>query len=115
MAAESSPPACSSLMRFSIRQLLGWTAVVAVGCVALLNAGPWWVSAMLGVTVLVLTGAILLAVFRTEAERAFGIGFATFVCAYLALLMYGWAGDPNTSYTNPLRDQELVTSRVSSL
>ncbi|MEX2175919.1 MAG: hypothetical protein WD872_16275 [Pirellulaceae bacterium] len=116
MAAEpnSTSLVSSSLLRFSIRQLLLGTALVAVACVALRNAGGWWVSALLAVTVLVLTAAVLLALFRERSQRAFWIGFALVGWAQFSLLLYAWSLDPNTSHNNPLRLDTQFTSIVSN-
>ena len=104
----------SASFRFSIRQLLLGTALVAVGCVALRSASPTWVAALLGVVLLVLTAAVPLAIFRQGAQRAWWFGFALFGWLYLLLLAYSWGLDPNTSQGNPFRPYSLVTAQLSS-
>lgn len=103
----------SPVFRFSIRQLLLGTALVAAACVALRSASPDWVAALLGLTLLVLVAAIALAIFRQAGQRAFWLGFAMFGWAYLLLLAYSWSLDPNTSHANPLRPYSLVTTQLS--
>ena len=105
----------SPTFRFSIRQLLLGTALVAVACVAMRSASPLWVAGLLGLTLLMLTAALPLAIFRQEADRAWWSGFALFGWMYLLLLAYSWSLDPNTSQSNPLRPYSLVTSRFSHL
>jgi hypothetical protein len=100
--------------RFSIRQLLLGTALVAVGCVALRSASPTWVAALLGLMLLVLTAAVPLAIFRQGADRAWWFGFALFGWLYILLLAYSWGLDPNTSQSNPFRPYSLVTAQLSS-
>lgn len=104
----------SPTFRFSIRQLLVWTAFVALACVALRNASPTWVAGLLGVTLVVLTAAVPLAIFRIEGNRAFWLGFAFFGWMYVLLLAYGWSLDPSTAQNNPLRPTAIVTSRLTS-
>jgi hypothetical protein len=104
----------SHTFRFSIRQLLVWTAFVALACVALRNASPTWVAALLGATLLLLTAAVPLAIFRGQGNRAFWIGFALFGWLYMLALAYGWSLDPNKSDHNPLRPERLITGRVTS-
>ena len=105
----------SSALRFSIRQLLLGTALVAVGCVALRGASPIWVSALLGCTLLALTAAVPLALFCQGSDRVWWFGFALFGWMYMLLLAYGWSLDPNTSANSPLRPQGLVTARLGNL
>jgi hypothetical protein len=104
----------SPTFRFSIRQLLLGTALVAVACVALRSASPLWVAALLGLTLLLFAAAVPLAVFRQGTDRAYWFGFALFGWLYMLLLAYGWSLDPNTSQNNPLRTYSLVTSRVTT-
>ena len=114
-APNSGSLLSSGLLRFSIRQLLIWTAVIALGCVALRSAKPTWVAAMLAFTLLVLATAALFAVFRQGADRAQWIGFSVFGWLNLLLLTVGWFGassDPN-SLANPLRPYNLATTKLS--
>jgi hypothetical protein len=104
----------SALLRFSIRQLFVWTALVALACVALRNASPIWVASLLSLTLLVLTVAVPLAIFRNERSRAFWIGFALFGWIYALVLGYSWSLDPGKSDHNPLRPERLVTARLTS-
>ena len=78
----------ASPVQFSIRQLLIAVAFVGLGMAALLNANPWWQSAAWTVTILLLSAAILLAVYRVEQARAFWIGFLVFGWVQLAALVY---------------------------
>jgi len=104
----------SPAFRFSIRQLLVWTALVGLACVSLRNASPTWVAALLGLVLLVLTAAVPLAIFRHERSRAFWIGFALFGWLYVLVLAYGWSLDPVKSDHNPLRPERLITARLTS-
>ena len=103
----------SGILRFSIRHLLLWTAAIALGCVALRSASPGWVSAMSGLTLLVLATASLLATFRQGTDRAHWTGFAAFGWLYLLLLMFGWSADAN-SWDNPFRPYNLATAKLST-
>lgn len=105
----------SAIWTFSLKQLFLWTAFVALGCVALRNASDIWSAALLGLVILVLAAAVLLAVFRGDRQRAFWIGFATFGWLYVLLLAFGWSLDPNTTPDNPLRPWNLATTRISDI
>jgi len=112
---NSAPVFSPSLLRFSIRHLLLWTAVIALGCVALRSASASWVAAMLALVLVVLATAALLAVFRQGADRAQWIGFGVFGWLNLLLLTVGWFGassDPN-SLANPLRPYNLATTKLT--
>jgi len=58
---------------------------VAVGISALRESSDLWDSGIFTVTLGGLLISVLLAIHRTETTRAFWIGFALFVWAYLAL------------------------------
>ena len=103
----------SGILRFSIRHLLVWTAAIALGCVALRSASSGGVSAMSGLTLLVLATASLLAIFRQGTDRAHWTGFAAFGWLYLLLLMFGWSADAN-SWDNPFRPYNLATAKLST-
>lgn len=111
MSAKS--PFGSSALRFSLRQLLSWTAVVALACVALRGASATWVAAVFGMVLLALTAAVPLAIFRTGTLRAFWLGFALFGWTYLLVLAYGWSLDRSSTSNAPLAPRSLVTSRLA--
>ena len=71
-------------VRFSIARLMGAVLVAAVGLAALRNASPIWAGAMVLSTYVVLGLAILCAVLRGRAERAWWLGFCVFGWGYLA-------------------------------
>jgi hypothetical protein len=76
--------------RFSIRQLLATTAFIAVGCCALLNASAWVASALFCGVTLILSAAVLFAIYREAERRAFWIGFAVLGWTYLFLCFSGF-------------------------
>jgi hypothetical protein len=71
--------------RYNIASMLGAIAFVAVGLAALREANDEWDSGLFSLTLGLLLNAVLLAVHRTEARRAFWIGFALFGWGYLSL------------------------------
>ncbi len=93
--------------RFSLKQLLLATALVAVGCVALRNANTTWVGAMVGLTWIALAASLLLAVYRDGQLRAFWVGFAVAGWLYLVLPIYGW------SFMSNLQGNTVITTRIS--
>jgi hypothetical protein len=71
--------------RYNIASALGAILFVAVGFAALREANDQWDSGLFSLTLGLLLSAVLLAVHRTEARRAFWIGFALFGWGYLSL------------------------------
>jgi AcrB/AcrD/AcrF family len=71
--------------RFNIASLLGAISFAAVGFAALREANDQWDCGLFSLTLGLLLNAVLLAVHRTEARRAFWIGFALFGWGYLSL------------------------------
>jgi hypothetical protein len=71
------------LPRYTIRSLLGVVLFVAIAAAALRAADDAWESGVLGLTLLVLLTAVLLAVHRTDHKRAYWLGFALFGWVYL--------------------------------
>lgn len=69
--------------QFSIASLLGVVVAVAFGIAALRSATDAWDSGVLGITLFTLLVAVLLAVHRTDRQRAYWLGFALFGWAYL--------------------------------
>lgn len=76
--------------RFSIRDLLIFTAFIAAGFAAMLNANSLWASLMTGLVLLVLLTALLAAILRGKRSRPFWIGFTIFGTAYFMLT--NWNG-----------------------
>jgi hypothetical protein len=116
MAQEPSsgplvPP--QALWRFSLRQLLGWTAFIALGCVALRSAGPVWFAALYAAALVAMASAVLLAIFRQRELRAYWIGFATFGCLYLLVLNLSWSLRSLAPSDSPLQTGNLITTRIS--
>jgi hypothetical protein len=101
--------------RFSLKQLLLATAIVALGCVALRNANATWVAAMFGLAWLALAASLLLALYREGPIRAFWIGFATLGWLYMLLLLYAWSfvADPNAAWNTPPRRHNLITTHLA--
>jgi hypothetical protein len=72
-------------LRYNIVSILGAILFVAIGLAALRDAVDLWDSGLFSVTVCLLLTAVILAVHRTAARRAFWIGFALFGWGYLSL------------------------------
>jgi len=70
-------------LRFNVSAILAAILFVAIGCVSLREADEFWDGGLLCVTLGLLLGAVLLAAHRTQARRAFWIGFALFGWGYL--------------------------------
>jgi hypothetical protein len=72
-------------IRFNIASLLVVVLFFGVGFAALRESNDLWDSGLVSLTLGALLISILLAVHRSEAKRAFWIGFALFGWSYLAL------------------------------
>jgi hypothetical protein len=96
--------------RFSIRQLLVATALVAFGCLALLKSSSFLAAAMMGTVALVLVAAAVLAIYRAGDLRAFWLGFAIFGWSYL-LLCYGSIFNENNS---PIGWRRIITGQLAT-
>ena len=71
-----------SIPQFSLRHLLISVALVAVACIALLNANEWWVGGMWFGAIALLSVATLMTIHRGHKQSAFWFGYAAF----------GWIG-----------------------
>jgi len=98
------------MLRFSIRQLLIGTALLAVAFVALLNASAWWASAMASSALLTFSASIVLAIYRDGQRRAFWIGFSVLGWVYLALLAASSALANYVDY--PLGRNLLISEQI---
>jgi hypothetical protein len=96
--------------RFSIRQLFAATALVAVGCLALVKPSALLAATMMGVVALALLAAVVFTIYRSGDKRAFWLGFAVFGWSYL-LLCYGPIFTENNS---PFGWTRLVTARLAT-
>jgi hypothetical protein len=72
-------------LRFNIVSILGAVVFVGVGFAALRQADDVWNSSLFSLMIGLLLAAVLLAIYRTEARRAFWIGFALFGWGYLSV------------------------------
>ena len=70
-------------IRFSIASLLGLVLFVAVAVAALREADDLWDTGLFTLAVSLLLASVLLAVHRTDQERAFWLGFALVGWSYL--------------------------------
>lgn len=69
--------------RSSIAGLLGVVLFIAVALAALRASTDAWESGVLGLTLLILLSAILLATHRIDRQRAYWLGFSLFGWVYL--------------------------------
>jgi hypothetical protein len=74
-----------SRIRFNIASLLVVVLILGVGFAALRESSDLWDSGLFALTLGILLVSILLAVHRSEARRAFWVGFALFGTSYLAI------------------------------
>src|SRR5262245_7304039 len=72
-------------MRLSIGAIMVTVVVIAVAIAALREASGTWASVLFTLTLLMLGTAVLGAICRRAAERAFWLGFALFGGTYMAL------------------------------
>lgn len=77
-------------MRFSIKALLSFVLVCALGMAALRNASEFVAASTLSLVLLLLGVGILGAVVQRGHRRAYWIGFASFGLAYIILVFGSW-------------------------
>jgi hypothetical protein len=65
----------SYLPRFSIRQLLLWTAFIGFACVSLRNASETWVAIAFAVVLMIIGVMPMLVILHSGADRAYWMGF----------------------------------------
>ncbi|MCA9194893.1 MAG: hypothetical protein KDB03_24145 [Planctomycetales bacterium] len=63
------------IQRFSIRQLLLATAIVALFCVAFVTENPWWRATLGTLTMGMLLNALVAAIFARGEQRAYSLSF----------------------------------------
>jgi hypothetical protein len=74
-----------SRLRFSIANLLALVLFFAVAIAALRESNDPWESGLFSAAIMLLLLSVLLAVHRSDRERAFWLGFSLFGVMYLAL------------------------------
>src|SRR5438128_404667 len=75
------------MKRFTIRTLMAFVVVLAVGLAGLRSATELWAGCLLLVTLGVLLAAVLGAIYTAGRSRAGWVGFSLFGLAYLALAL----------------------------
>ncbi len=75
-------------IRFTIGRMMAIVPVLAIGFAALKNANATWAGTMFLLTCGILALAVVGAVCRREAERAWWLGFALFGWGYMALAFW---------------------------
>jgi hypothetical protein len=81
------------MRRFSIRSLMAFVLISAVGLAALRSANELWAATMLSAALAAVGVAVLGASLMRGRERAWWLGFAVFGGGYLALSVGPWVGD----------------------
>jgi hypothetical protein len=84
-------------MRFSLLALIGFVALAAVGCAALVNANDAWLVAVSTVTFAIVTAAIIVGLLGHGTSRAFAVGVAVASLAFLLLIYFGLANENSGS------------------
>ncbi len=82
------------MRRFSIRTLMGFVLVSAVGLAALRSATELWAQMMLMTSLFAVGVAVVGASLMRGRERAWWLGFAVFAGGYLTLSVGPLVGDP---------------------
>src|SRR5262245_28271752 len=105
-----APASAAWLPRFSLRQLLLFMALAAVGCYALRWASPWWSSVVFYADLALVVAGLLIAINWPGEPRSFWLGFAA--CGSLHWLLAFHAGfDRNIPQLYP---GKFVTHRLSA-
>jgi hypothetical protein len=80
-------------LHFSLRSLLWFVAIAAIGCAAMVNPTEQWLVAVSTCTFGMLAFSVLAAVHGRADDRAFWSGFAIVGWGYLALFGLLWYRD----------------------
>lgn len=73
--------------QLSLAATLGWVGFFAVGCAALAKPTFFWAGLLWSLVMATLGAALLAAIFRTGASRAFWVGFALFGWGHMTLAL----------------------------
>ena len=92
------------LPRFTIRSLLEVVLLVSVALAALRASTDVWDGCLLGLALLLLLTATLLAVHRTRCKRAYWLGFS----------LFGWVY-PSASFVPPVESRLPTTKGLADL
>jgi len=99
-------------LKFSLKDLLLFTALIAVACAALVNAGIWWHSIVVTTTLTAMTVLVIRGMLTSGPRRAFAAGWLLMAAAYLALVFGPWTGNqlgPNLITSKGLAQLEYTT------
>src|SRR6266436_1870509 len=102
------------MRRFSIRTLMAFVLVSAVGLAALRNASDLWAGMMLLVALAAVGVAVLGAVILRGRERCGWAGFAFFTGGYLALAIAPWLSDTFQAQLGTTHLLRYVHSQVTA-
>jgi len=75
------------MKRFTIRTLMAFIVITAVGLAGLRNASTLWAGTLLLATLGLLLTSVLRAIYSAASSRAGWLGFSLFGFAYLALVL----------------------------
>jgi hypothetical protein len=101
-------------LKFSLKDLLLLTALIAVACAALVNTNIWWHSIVVTATLSGMTGLIIWGTLHAGSRRAFACGWLLFAAGYLTLVFGPWTGNnlgANLITTKALGQLELQARR----
>ena len=87
-APHSDAPAAPRRFQFNLATLLLVTAWIAVTCVALRTPTVAWAGAIFCLALLALATSLLATIYRTEASRAFAVGFLVCGLGYATCLFF---------------------------
>jgi hypothetical protein len=76
-------------MQFSLKTLLAASSLIALGCVGVFYASRIMAAWFFTATLIVMLSALVLALVRERAERAYWIGFTVFGIPYFFISIFG--------------------------
>ena len=100
--------------QFSLWSFLAATALLAVFCAAILNAGTVATAITFWITLLTIPFGIVAAVYRHESQRAFWLGYVLGSGFYTVLVLYAIGVDPQNINRVALADHALVSGQAAS-
>jgi hypothetical protein len=102
------------MRRFSIRSLMAFVVVSAVGLATLRNASDLWAGMMLLVDLAAVGVAVLGAILMRGRERAWWLGFAVFVGGYMAVAISPLQLQLSTTHLLDYVHARVVSSSIAT-
>jgi hypothetical protein len=100
--------------QFSLWSLLVATGLLAVFCVAILNAGTVATAVSFWITLLSIPFGVVAVVYQRDSKRAFWLGYVLGSCLYALVILYAIGVDPQNITREALADHALISGQTAA-